>query len=60
MAIPVTFFLITTLHIVVGEQAPKSFAIRDPLSVAKYIARPLYRFYTILKPFIWFLNSLSL
>lgn len=60
IAIPVTFFLITTLHIVVGEQAPKSFAIRDPLSVAKYIASPLYRFYTILKPFIWFLNSLSL
>lgn len=60
IAIPLTFVLITTLHIVIGEQAPKSFAIRDPLTVAKYIALPLYGFYLIFKPFIWFLNTLSL
>ena len=30
-SIAAAFFCITTLHIVVGEQAPKSFAIRRPL-----------------------------
>jgi CBS domain containing-hemolysin-like protein len=60
IAIPVTFFLITTLHIVVGEQAPKSFAIRDPLATSNRIILPLYYFYKIFKPLIWFLNILSL
>lgn len=60
IAIPVTFFLITTLHIVVGEQAPKSFAIRDPLATSNRIILPLYYFYKIFKPLIWFLNMLSL
>jgi CBS domain containing-hemolysin-like protein len=59
IAVPVTFFLITTLHIVVGEQAPKVFAIRDPLNASLFIARPLHLFYTVLRPLIRFLNTLS-
>lgn len=59
IAIPVTFFLITTLHIVVGEQAPKVFAIRDPLNSSLFIATPLHWFYIIFRPLIRFLNSLS-
>lgn len=60
IAIPIAFFLITTLHIVIGEQAPKSFAIRDPLPTSLFVVYPLYRFYRIFKPLIWFLNTLSL
>lgn len=60
VSVPVTFFLITTLHIVIGEQAPKSFAIRDPLQTAQWIIIPLHWFYKIFRPFIWFLNMLSL
>lgn len=59
LAIPITFFIITTLHIVIGEQAPKVFAIRDPLNSAFFIATPLHGFYVVLKPLIWFLNTLS-
>jgi CBS domain containing-hemolysin-like protein len=36
-----SFFIITTLHIVLGEQAPKVFAIRSPETTALFIARPL-------------------
>jgi CBS domain containing-hemolysin-like protein len=59
IAIPVAFFIITTLHIIIGEQVPKTFAIRDPLSVSKIIVFPLYRFFIIFKPLIRLLNILS-
>ena len=60
LSVPIVFFLITTLHIVVWEQAPKSFAIRDPLQTTQWIILPLHWFYKILRPFIRFLNTLSL
>lgn len=60
ISVPLAFLLITTFHIVLGEQAPKSFAIRFPLDTAMLIAHPLRRFYIIFKPFIRLLNTLSL
>ncbi len=60
IAIPTAFFFITILHIVLGELAPKSLAIRDAMSIANIIVRPLHFFYTIFKPFINLLNFLSL
>lgn len=59
IALPVAFGLITILHIVLGEQAPKSAAIRNPLPVTLFIAVPLRVFYFVFRPFIWFLNALS-
>ncbi|MCB0820832.1 MAG: HlyC/CorC family transporter [Bacteroidetes bacterium] len=59
IAIPVAFSLITTLHIVLGEQVPKTAAIRNPLSTTLFIAAPLRIFYIVLIPFIWMLNGLS-
>ena len=59
IAIPITFFIITVLHIVLGELAPKSLAIRDSLHISSLVIKPLYRFYRIFKPFIWFLNVLA-
>jgi len=59
IALPVAFTLITVLHIVLGEQAPKSAAIRNPLPVTLFIAIPLRVFYFVFRPFIWFLNALS-
>jgi CBS domain containing-hemolysin-like protein len=55
----VAFTLITTLHIVIGEQAPKTMAIRYPFEVTMFIAIPMRIFYVIFRPFIWLLNSLS-
>src|SRR5437660_3203316 len=53
------FSAITFLHIVVGEQAPKIFAIRKAMPSALFVAAPLRWFYVIFKPAIWFLNSAS-
>ena len=58
-SIPIAFTLITTLHIVLGEQVPKTAAIRKPLPVTLLIALPLRVFYIIFRPFIWLLNGLS-
>jgi len=60
ISLPTAFIAITALHIVLGELAPKSLAIRYPEPTALAIALPLRTFYFIFKPFIWFLNSLAI
>lgn len=57
ISIVVGFILITFLHIVLGELAPKSLAIRHPKSTTLFISIPLNIFYIVLKPFIWMLNG---
>ena len=59
ISLVIAFLLITTLHIVLGEQAPKSVAIHRAEKVSMAIAYPLHVFYTIFKPFILSLNWLS-
>ena len=53
----VAFSVISFLHIVVGELAPKSLAIRLPEAVALWCALPLYIFYWSMYPAIWLLNA---
>jgi len=53
------FFVISYLHIVVGELAPKSMAIRMPEKVSLWAAPALYAFYWIMYPAIWILNASS-
>ncbi|MEN9574557.1 MAG: hypothetical protein RL514_2412 [Verrucomicrobiota bacterium] len=60
IAFAVGFSVITFLHIVVGEQAPKSFAIKQPLPMALWAAYPLRWFYVVAYPFIWVLNHSAL
>ena len=50
------FFIISYLHIVIGELAPKSLAIRYPEAVGLWVALPLYLFYWSMYPAIWILN----
>lgn len=59
IAIPVAFLTITILHIVFGELAPKSMAIRKPLPTTLAVALPLRFFFVIFRPFIWLLNGLA-
>ena len=59
IALPVAFAIITVLHIVFGELAPKSLAIRHPLKTTFAIALPLRLFYFIFRPFIFLLNGLA-
>ncbi len=50
------FIVITILHIVLGELAPKSVAIRKPTPTSLWTAIPLYIFYKVTFPAIWLLN----
>ncbi|CAL1517866.1 hemolysin family protein [Chitinophaga sp. MM2321] len=59
IAVPVAFLVITVLHIVFGELAPKSMAIRKPLPTTLAVALPLRFFFVIFRPFIWMLNGLA-
>ena len=60
IAIAVGFTVITVLHIVVGEQAPKWLAIQRPLPTSLWVAYPLRWFFWIMYPFIWLLNNCAL
>ena len=53
------FFIISYLHIVIGELAPKSMAIRLTERVGLWTAAPLYAFYWAMYPAIWILNHSS-
>jgi CBS domain containing-hemolysin-like protein len=57
LAFSFAFFTISFLHIVIGELAPKSLAIRMPEAVAIWTAAPLYGFYWAMYPAIWALQS---
>jgi len=47
----------TSIHIVIGEQAPKNWAIQQSEKVSMACAYPLYWFYWLFRPFIWTLNG---
>ncbi|ALC91984.1 hypothetical protein AM500_20950 [Bacillus sp. FJAT-18017] len=53
----VAFGLITFLHVVIGELAPKTLAIQKAEPITLMIARPLIFFYKLMYPFIWALNG---
>ena len=53
----IAFSLITFLHIVIGEQAPKWLAIQKARTTTLWVAYPLKLFFVVFKPFIWALNS---
>lgn len=53
----VAFSVITFLHVVIGELAPKTIAIQKAEEIALFVAKPLILFYRIMYPFIWILNG---
>jgi CBS domain containing-hemolysin-like protein len=57
VAFAFAFALISFLHIVIGELAPKSLAIRRAETVSLNTALPLYVFYWVMYPFIHVLNG---
>lgn len=59
IALPTAFVLITVLHIVFGELAPKSLAIRYPTTTTLAVSIPLRVFYFIFRPFISLLNGFA-
>ncbi|MFD2785313.1 hemolysin family protein [Hymenobacter rubripertinctus] len=59
IAIVTSFSLITVMHIVLGEQAPKVLAIQKPEATSMAIAIPLRAFAFLTFPLIWSLDKLS-
>ncbi len=57
LGIGIAFSLITFLHIVFGELAPKSLSIRKPREVSLWVGGPLLIFYYLFYPFIYVLNG---
>jgi CBS domain containing-hemolysin-like protein len=53
------FLVFSSLHIVIGEQVPKTMAIREPVPVSQWIAYPLYVSFLLFYPLNWLLNAAS-
>ena len=53
----IAFLLVTYLHVVLGEMAPKTLAIEYAEKMSLLLAPPLFWFGKVLKPFIWALNG---
>lgn len=59
VAVVIAFGIITALHIVLGELAPKGLALQRSESTALWIARPLSVFRLVFRPAIVLLNGLA-
>ena len=60
VAFTTAFVAITAVHIVLGEQAPKLFAIQRADTVALALSRPMRWFYVASYPFMFVLNQMSI
>ena len=59
VAFGLTLAIVVFLHMVVGEMAPKSWAISDPEGSVLVLARPFRAFVLVFRPFIRLLNALA-
>jgi CBS domain containing-hemolysin-like protein len=59
-AVICAFTLITALHVILGELAPKAIALQRPDATALLVVTPLEVFLKIFRPFIWALNAIGL
>ncbi len=53
----ISFGILTFLHIILGELAPKSLAIQHAEATTLIVSYPLQLFYRLFQPAIWFLNA---
>lgn len=59
IAFIIGFTIVTAFHITIGEQVPKTYAIRKSEQVTLWSAVPMVVFYKLMYPFIWVLNGAS-
>lgn len=59
LAFLIAYVVATSAHITAGEQVPKIASIIHPERASMIVARPLYLFARITKPFVTFLNAAS-
>ncbi|PLS07972.1 hemolysin family protein [Neobacillus cucumis] len=56
LSFTLAFVVVTFIHVVAGELAPKTFAIQKAEQITLSFAKPIIWFYKICFPFIWLLN----
>ena len=56
----IAFAVITYIHVVIGELAPKTVAIQKAVDITLSVAKPLILFYKLMRPLIWVLNGSAL
>jgi magnesium and cobalt exporter, CNNM family len=59
VSIAIAYLITTALHITIGEQVPKIYSIEKAEQTALRIARPLYIFSRVFRPFVTVLNGVS-
>jgi CBS domain containing-hemolysin-like protein len=59
ISLAIAYLITTALHITIGEQVPKIYAIQKSEPIARRVAQPLYIFARVFHPFIWLLNGAS-
>jgi len=53
------YFIMTALHVIIGELMPKSIALQKPDITALWIGRPMLFFAIIFSPLTWLLNGIG-
>lgn len=53
------YFIMTALHVIIGELMPKSIALQRSESTALAIGRPMAFFAVVFSPLIWLLNGIG-
>lgn len=53
------YFIMTALHVILGELMPKSIALQRAESTALWIGRPMSLFAALFSPLIWLLNGIG-
>ena len=59
IAFLIGFLVFSSLHIIIGEQVPKTYAIRNPEPVSLWISYPLHASFILFWPLNWLLNNAS-
>jgi CBS domain containing-hemolysin-like protein len=57
VSVAFAFTVITTMHIVLGELAPKTLALQRSEATALWVAAPIAIFNRVFRPFIWVMNA---
>src|SRR5688500_3541766 len=53
------YFIMTALHVIIGELMPKSIALQRAESTSLWIGRPMSLFAVLFSPLIWMLNGIG-
>jgi CBS domain containing-hemolysin-like protein len=59
ISVAIAYVLVTSLHVIAGEQVPKIYSIVNPEKVACWCSGPLHVFTIVMRPFVHALDAAS-